>query len=156
MMGNHDYQNFTREEFNRYTNGSYPPFSLNIGNNTLVFLDANYYEDETVYSRGNVDWTKTNVPKKQIEELKNILMDDNIKNVYVFSHQNLDPYVESHHIIHNAEQIRGLLAESKKVKKVIQGHFHPGHDTVIDKIEYHTLCAMCEGEKNYFEIMEIE
>jgi hypothetical protein len=74
---------------------------------------------------------------------------------YVFVHQNLDPTVESHHIIRGAEEIRAILRESGKVKAVFQGHYHPGKESVIDGIPYHTLPAMCEGEENRYMITEI-
>ena len=38
---------------------------------------------------------------------------------------------------------------------VIQGHYHVGKDTIIDNIPYHTLKAMCEFDKEYFEILEL-
>lgn len=155
LMGNHDYQNFTKEEFNSYTNGSYPPYSMSFGSNKLVFLDPNHYADGSVYGRGNAKWDDANVPKEQIDKLKEILDDEKVENVYLFLHQNLDPDVESHHIVKNAQAIRELLVKSGKVRKVIQGHYHEGHDNVVDGILYHTLKAMCDGEENYYEIMEI-
>ena len=155
MMGNHDYYNFTKEEFGELTGGALPPFELVFGNTALVFLDANYYEDGESYSPKNVDWTKTNLPADQLSRLRKILADEKIEKLYLFTHQNLDPEVEPHHIIKNADEIRALLKDSEKCVNVLQGHYHKGHDTVIDGIPYHTLPAMCEGKKNYFEIVEM-
>ena len=70
-------------------------------------------------------------------------------------HQNLDPAVEEHHIIKNAPEIRRVIAASGKVCAVFQGHYHFGHDAVIDNIPYRTLKALCEGEDNPFFITEI-
>lgn len=154
LMGNHDYQNFTRSEFDTYTGGAYPPFSMPFGENTLVFLDANFYPDGTAYSRGNVDWKDSNLPENQLEALKKLLREAD-GDVYIFLHQNLDPEVQEWHIIQNAAQIRELIGNSGKVKKVVQGHYHEGHDIVIDGVEYHTLRAMCEVEEDYCEIMEV-
>ena len=55
----------------------------------------------------------------------------------------------------NAEKIRKVLENATNVKMVIQGHFHSGHDNVINGINYHTLRAMCIGKENYYEILEI-
>ena len=48
-----------------------------------------------------------------------------------------------------------MIVASGKVKAVFQGHYHKGHETVIDGIPYHTLPAMCEGEENRFMIIEL-
>ncbi len=154
LMGNHDYQNFTREEFDTYTGGAYPPFSMSFGENTLVFLDANFYADGTVYSRGNVDWKDANLLEDQRIALTKLL-DETVGNVYIFLHQNLDPEVQEWHIIKNASEIRELIENSGKVKRVVQGHYHEGHDIVLGGVEYHTLRAMCEVEEDYYKIMEI-
>lgn len=155
MMGNHDYYNFTKEEFGELTGGSVPPFELTFDDATLVFLDANYYENGESYSPKNVDWTKTFLPSDQLAALSDILSRDKKERVFVFSHQNLDHDVEPHHIIADSDKIRALIEKSGKVERVFQGHYHKGHDNVINGIPYHTLPAMCEGKENFFEIIEI-
>lgn len=156
LMGNHDYQNFTREEFDRLTGGAYPPARLDVGNSTLLFLDCNYGDDGRVYEVGKVDWIDTRLPEEQLAALKTNLADPAVKNACVFSHQNVENEVEEHHIVHNAADIRAVLSASGKVRAMLQGHYHPGHDTVIDGVKYHTVAAMCEGENNPYEIFEIE
>lgn len=153
VMGNHDGDMFTREEFKEYTGNALPPFSVEMEKKTLIFLDANYNDDGTSYEPGKVDWVNTYVPEDQIVQLKEILK--TAEEAYIFIHENLDPDVEEHHIVHNAEKLHRIFKESGKVKKVIQGHYHWGHENEIDDIIYHTLPAMCEGENNYYEIMEI-
>ncbi len=156
VPGNHDYQNFTHEEFDRYTGGLCAPAVHHTDNGkVLIFLDANCADDGTVYRRDALDWTNAYLTEEQRAILQNTLASDETKEAVIFLHQNLDPEVESHHIIRNAEEVRAILRESGKVKTVIQGHYHPGHDTVIDGIRYHTLPAMCEGERNSYEILEI-
>ena len=100
-------------------------------------------------------WTNASVPPKQRDFLRDVLAMPETEEAYVFVHQNLDPTVESHHIIRGAEEIRAILRESGKVKAVFQGHYHPGKESVIDGIPYHTLPAMCEGEENRYMITEI-
>lgn len=156
LMGNHDYQNFTREEFDIRTGGAYPPPRLDVGNSTLLFLDCNYKDDGRIYEVGRVDWTNTCLPEDQMEMLRASLADPTVKNAYVFSHQSIENQVEAHHTVHNADAIRAILAASPKVRVMLQGHYHPGHDVVIDGVKYHTVGAMCEGENNPYEILEIE
>lgn len=155
LMGNHDCGDFARADFDRDTGGSYPPFVHRDGGKTLLFLDANYLDAGSPYDAENLDWTNAFLPDDQVERLRDELAREETAEAYVFLHQNLDPGVERHHIIRNAETVRAILRDSGKVKTVFQGHYHPGHDAVIDGIRYHTLPAMCEGEENRFEIVEI-
>jgi len=154
VMGNHDYQNFTREEFRRYTGFSLERV-IRFGSKTLCFLDANYADTGEVYRRNALDWTNSYVPEDQVCALREALAQPETDEAFVFVHQNLDPSVERHHIIRNAEEIRAVIRESGKGKAVFQGHYHPGKESVIDGIPYHTLPAMCEGTENRFVITEI-
>ena len=156
LMGNHDYQNFTREEFDTLTGGAYPPFSRRYGKAVLIFLDANYKKDGTVYEPGKVDWVDTKLPGDQVNLLRQALDDSAGQSVYVFTHQNPDDTVEEHHVIANAGELRRMFEEAGNVKAVLSGHYHPGHDSEIGGIRYHTLPAMCEGEENRYKIFEIE
>lgn len=155
LRGNHDCDLFTEEQFYEGIGTEKPPFSLKMGSDMLVFLDANYDSDGKTYLPGCVDWTDTMLPDDQMESLKTVLADRAVTNVYVFIHQNVDPDVQWQHILSNAEQVRNVISGSGKVKRVIQGHYHPGHNNEIDGVAYHTLPAMCEGERNYYEVMEI-
>lgn len=155
LRGNHDCDIFTSKQFYSVLGFDRPEFVIKNGEKRLVFLDANYDVNEAEYIPGNVDWTQTMLPSDQLEALANVLNDQDASEIYVFMHQNIDPDVQWQHILSNADQVRKMLAASGKVRVVIQGHFHPGHDNVLDGIRYHTLPAMCEGERNYFEIMEI-
>lgn len=152
LMGNHDYQSFTREEFDYISRGAYPPFMLETKNSILVFLDCNYQDDERPYVKRNVDWTNTYLPTEQLKKLENVIKSD--KDIYVFSHQSIDNEVDINHIVRNSERIREIIRQGN-TKMVIQGHYHKGHDTIIDGIKYHTLRAMCEGKENFYEILTI-
>lgn len=153
VMGNHDYQNFTREEFRTYTGSA--AGTIRCGTKTLIFLDANYADNGEIYRRNALDWTNAFLPADQVCGLREVLALPETEEAYVFVHQNLDPSVESHHIIRNAAEVRAVIRDSGKVKAVFQGHYHPGKESVIDGIPYHTLPAMCEGEANRFAIVEI-
>ncbi len=153
LMGNHDYLSFTREEFNELSNGAYPPFKIENESNILIFLDCNYCDNGEAYKVRDVDWTNTFLPNDQFEELKELLKSP--KEKYIFLHQNLDKDVDACHIVHNADEIREVLEKANGVKMVIQGHYHAGHDNIINGIKYHTLPSMCTGENNHYEIIEI-
>lgn len=155
LMGNHDCDIFTQEEFNRITEGCIPPFSFRENGKTFIFLNANYSKNGAEYMPGCVDWTDTVIPAEQIQMLNQVLSEAETTEAYVFIHQNLDRDVQWQHIVANAEEVRAVISASGKVRRVIQGHYHFGYDNVIDGVEYHTLRAMCEGEENSFEIMEI-
>ena len=77
------------------------------------------------------------------------------KECVILIHENLDPTVDSNHIVKNAKEIREIIAKSGKVKMVIQGHFHWGSKTELDGIPYLTLEAMCLGEENHYLILDI-
>lgn len=152
LRGNHDCHVFTREEFYSHI-GTEPPFSITVGKTTLIFLDANYTDAGNAYEVGKVDWTDTRLPDEQVMRLREVLRE--ASEAYIFLHQNLDPDVQHQHILKNAAELRDLIAASGKVKAVIQGHFHEGHDNITDGVRYHTLPAMCEGKRNYFEYLEL-
>lgn len=154
LMGNHDYLSFTREEFDKLSNGAYPPFKIENENSVLIFLDCNYEDNGDAYKVRDVDWTNTFLPNDQLENLKELLKIP--KKKYIFLHQNLDKDVDKCHIVHNSEEIRNELEKANDVKMVIQGHYHLGHDNLINGIKYHTLAAMCTGNENNFEIIEVE
>ena len=154
LMGNHDCNVFTREAFDTL-GGSRPPFSLTMDGKALIFLDANYTREGKPYAPGTVDWTDTAIPGDQLDQLRQTLEAPEVTDAFIFVHQNLDPNVQWQHIIANHAEVREILEASGKVRRVIQGHYHPGRDSVINGIEYHTLPAMCEGENNPYEMMEI-
>ena len=154
LRGNHDCDMFSEADFYAGIDSS-PPKVLKYDDCGLIFLDANYDACGRAYAAAAVDWTDTALPEDQIQALREALEDSEIQRAYIFIHQNLDPNVQHQHIVANAAQVRRILEDSGKVRRVIQGHYHPGCDSVIGGIEYHTLPAMCEGERNYYEIMEI-
>ena len=44
------------------------------------------------------------------------------------------------------EGVPPFLRDSGKVRKVLQGHYHPGHCSVHQGIEYRTFPALCEQD----------
>ncbi len=156
LMGNHDYQNFTKAEFNELTGDAVPPFSASYGKLTLVFLDANYDDDEKVYEPGKVVWYRTRLPQDQMTALAETLAGAKGQHVYVFSHQLLDDTAAAGHHLSNSAEVRAMLEDAGNVKAVYAGHYHPGHEGEFGGIPYHTLPAMCEGTENRYFVVDVE
>ncbi|HAN20507.1 MAG: hypothetical protein A2Y15_00025 [Clostridiales bacterium GWF2_36_10] len=154
-MGNHDAFLFDKSSFEKFTGLKTAPLSVVKNGKRLILLDANYDSSQLKYSREKTDWIDSNIPDYEVEWLKSTLSDCLEKEIFIYVHQNLDPAVESHHIIKNAAEIREILANDGRVRAVYQGHFHHGGENTIDNIKYVTLKAMCEGTENYFMILDI-
>lgn len=152
IMGNHDAFSFTREEFYGILGEECRPADLYGEAASLLFADACYFRNGKPYGPGDSDWTDTCIP--DTEELRKRI-ESATGNVYLFLHQNLDPTVESHHILSNAPDIRRILEQSGKVRAVCQGHYHPGNKTGRNGIQYFTLPSLCTYE-DAVEIITIE
>lgn len=152
IMGDHDAFSFTREEFYGILGEECRPADLYGEAVSLLFADACYFRNGKPYGPGDSDWTDTCIP--DTEELRKRI-EAATGNVYLFLHQNLDPTVESHHILSNAPDIRRILEQSGKVRAVCQGHYHPGNKTGRNGIQYFTLPSLCTYE-DAVEIITIE
>lgn len=155
LRGNHDCDNFKEADFLKHSGFSAVPFALKHDGRLLLFLDANVKESGEKYLPRQVDWTDSIVPQEQVEQLKLALECADVSDIYVFIHQRLDDCDNSRYLVKNAVEIRTLLQNSGKVRKVFQGHYHKGDFQKIEQIEYITLQAMCEGEKNIYTVIEI-
>ena len=152
IMGNHDGFSFTREELYGILGENCRPKDLYSKPVSLIFADACYFRSGKPYGPGDSNWTDTCIP--DTEELRKRI-EAATGNVYLFLHQNLDPTVESHHILSNAPDIRRILEQSGKVRAVCQGHYHPGNKTGRNGIQYFTLPSLCTYE-DAVEIITIE
>ena len=152
IPGNHDFLLLTREDLAN-AGVKTPPYIVESEYN-FVILDANYRSNMVHFDTAGVVWTDPNLPKEQVSFLEHALK-ESTKEVIVMVHENLDPTLEESHIIKNAEEIRKIISSSKKVKMVIQGHFHGGNDIFIDGINYYTVKGMCQGNDNPYFILEI-
>lgn len=148
LMGNHDAFTFTKEQFYSIL-GTDIPSAESVKDRTLIFLDTCYFSTGTHYSPGDTNWRDTYLP--DVTALKKQLSDAQ-GNVYVFMHHNIDPNVPKDHRLSNDVEIRKTIEESRKVKTVFQGHYHPGKESICDGIEYTTFPAMCENDNAFFII----
>lgn len=155
IPGNHDYLVMSAGDMEREAGFKIPPYVINTSTHNFIALDANYRSQMERFDTAGVEWTDSNLPPKQMEFLKNELT-KSTKPCIVLVHENLDPSVDKMHIIKNADQIRQIIRESKKVQMVLQGHYHLGKESIVDNIPYITLPAMCEKEDNYTKIIELK
>ena len=155
VPGNHDYLMMTGEELAELGNLPLPPYTVTAGGMDFIVLDANYRWDMRRFDRAGVEWTDANLPPEQMDYLRCALKNAD-KDCVILLHENIDPAVEAHHIVHNADEIRALIASSPRVKLVLQGHYHPGAENVYQGIRYLTLPAMCEGTRNPYRILDTE
>ena len=65
-------------------------------------------------------------------------------------HQNVDKSIQEDHRLSNATELCDIFEKCGKVKKVFQGHYHPGKCSLHNGIEYVTLPAMCTENEGYF------
>ena len=142
LMGNHDAFVLEKEKFYEII-GIPATEELSVGGRKLIFLDACYFKSGRHYSPGDTDWTDCFLPDENQFKAK---IDSITEDTYIFIHQNIDPAVKANHRIFNADKIFSFINESKVVKCVFQGHYHPGCDSEYNGVRYITLPAMCENE----------
>ena len=161
VLGNHDVDSISKAQFlARVTNTGIDParsyYSFDARGLHCVVLDANFRSDDVAYDHGNFDWTDANLPAHELDWLRKDLAATSGP-VVVFIHQLLDGTDSVS--VRNAEQVRQVLEQSRKVQIVFQGHHHQGRYTQINGIHYYTLKALVEGQgegSNSYAIVEVK
>lgn len=153
VTGNHDYLDCTPDDFHEQ-GLDLPPYAEQFGDYLFIFLDGNYRSDMRRFDIAGVEWTDSNLPPEQLAFLSDTLANAD-RQCIVCIHENLDPGVEKHHIVKNAEEARRIIEESGKVPLVMQGHYHPGAESLIGNTRYKTFPAMCEGRENRYFVIEL-
>ncbi len=157
VPGNHDYLEATAEDMLAHGGFAIPPYTVEAGGLRFIALDANYRSDMRRFDAAGELWTDSNLPPEQLEYLNKALAESTLPCV-VLVHENLDTTIthQPEHIVLNAAEANQIIARhSEKVRIVIQGHYHPGSDAVVDGVRYLTLPAMCEGTGNAYTILEL-
>ena len=166
VLGNHDMDCISKEEFLMHTKNSgkaegksYYGFTMK-GVRFLV-LDANYNADMSDYCRGNFNWKSAWIPPQEKEWLKKELKANRKKPVVIFSHQLLDDFsdVRPQVCVGNAAEIREIIDAHPNVLAVFQGHHHPGHYSWKNGTHYLTFQGMIENafpEHNSYAVVEIK
>lgn len=143
VFGNHCVQTLTKEEFLEIVGQERMHHAFDSGGVRFIVLDACFRGDGKPYSRHNkFDWTDANLPREQLDWLADELK-KTLGKVVVFAHQRLD--IAKKHEVKNAAAARKILADSKKVLAVFQGHSHENDHQEIDGIHYCTLRSMIDG-----------
>lgn len=154
VMGNHDSEAFSPEEFSEVSGLQAPPYAVDLGGAKLIFLDCCYTDDGTDegvgYRRGNYKWKNSYLPASQIEYLKKESV--GAEKVILFTHQNLDDR-DNPHCIRNAQAVRAAV-ESCGIRTAFSGHYHKGGEFAINGVRYITLPALCELDSLPYLIYE--
>lgn len=160
VLGNHDLEDLSKEEFLRgVSNTGVAPdrsyYSFMAGGVQFIVLDADFRSDGAPYERGHFDWADSNIPRSQALWLIDALLERDGPAV-ILVHQRLDG--EGRECVRSARELRALFKESGRIVAVLQGHDHGGGMQVIDGIPYYTLKAMVEGpgpENGAWALVEI-
>jgi predicted phosphodiesterase len=142
VLGNHCVDMLTKDEFLGGVEQNKPHYSFDSGGVHFVALDACFRSDGKPYGRKGSKWNDANIPKEQVDWLKEDLKATD-KPVVVFAHQRLD--VKNDYGVKNAADVRKVLEGSGRVLAVFQGHSHKNDYQEIAGIHYCTLVAMIEG-----------
>ncbi len=147
VLGNHEFDNLTREFFLRSIDNTGIPqgqtwYSWDKGGIHFVVLDAGYTPapphrpyDMNTPEDSFWTWKDTFVPPQELEWLKKDLEAASLPAV-VFTHQTLDRVDEQDHNIKNASDVRKILEDSGRVLTVLSGHDHAGGYANIKGIHY--------------------
>ena len=148
VLGNHDHDNISKEEFLAHVSNAGQErakafYAFTCRGVKFIVLDACYRPDGEPYCRGNFSWKQARIPDEQVAFLKAELASATGPCVPIV-HQQLD--AEDETCIVNAAEVRALLEASGKVKAVIQGHYHEGSFRDVNGIGYYTLRANVIGD----------
>lgn len=160
VLGNHDQDNLSKEEFlgaiaNDGQASARAYYAFEKSGVKFIVLDACYRADGQPYCRGNFNWREAMLPNEQVEFLKAELSSASGPCV-IFVHQQLD--AEDDTCIRNAAEVRAILKASGKVRFVVQGHLHEGSFREIDGIGYLSFAANVIGaapSHNAFALLEV-
>ena len=165
VLGNHDMDCLTKEEFLAHTSNAGRAngrayYSFEAQGVRCIVLDANFNADMTPYSRGNFDWRVANIPTEQLDWLDEELTRHRRQPTIIFLHQMLDSFsdVSKNLCVGNAEEVVQVLEQHKQVIAVFQGHHHPGHYSFRRGIHYLTVQGMIEqaAPANSYAVVEVE
>lgn len=164
VLGNHDMDCITKEEFLAHTSNAGRAngrayYSFEVQGVRCIVLDANFNADMTPYSRGNFDWRVANIPTEQLDWLDGELTRHRRQPTIIFLHQMLDSFsdINKDLCVKNADKAVEIIERHEQVLAVIQGHHHPGHYSFHRGVHYLTLNGMIEqaAPTNSYAIVEV-
>jgi alkaline phosphatase len=154
VLGNHEFDNVTREDLLNYLDNTGIPagetyYSFDQNGIHCIVLDADYTNAEPHLPFDLQDpanpfwnWKDAWIPQAQLDWLEADLADSNLPTV-VFTHQvvhrdKLDGVTENH-TIKNADAVREILEADGQVLAVFSGHDHRGEIAVRNGVHYFVL-----------------
>ena len=164
VLGNHDMDCITKEEFLAHTSNAGRAngrayYSFEAQGVRCIVLDANFNADMTPYSRGNFDWRVANIPTEQLDWLDGELTRHRRQPTIIFLHQMLDSFsdINKDLCVKNADKAVEIIERHEQVLAVLQGHRHPGHYSFRRGVHYLTLNGMIEqaAPTNSYAIVEV-
>lgn len=155
VPGNHDFVDLTRADLkNAGVKFPDPYMVVETEECDFLLIDANVRSSGNHFDTDGHVWDDANIDVDSFKRVFSTFVSSPKAHI-VMVHENLEPTVQEQHVIKNASVIRDLIRESAGVELVIQGHYHEGSEWQDGDVCYHTVEAMCLGESNQFEIIEL-
>ncbi len=144
VMGNHDLDRLTKEEFLEHSAMEELYYSFDHRGIHFVILDANYSapHDDAHYQNGEFSHLDIWINPAQLNWLKRDLEATSTPTV-VFCHQRLAR--ESGDFANNAADVRQIFLDTDTVTAVFSSHAHENENTVVDGVHYFCMDAMITG-----------
>ncbi len=150
VLGNHDVDCFTKEEFLSLVRQ--PPgapsgsgaFALDLAGRRWIVLDANFRPDGTPLTEGHENWTDPTIPPSQIEWLAaELRRGEGLALILV--HQSLDADSPDPFAVRNAAEVRRVIEAAGRPALVLQGHRHYPAVCRIGPALYYTVAGLVDG-----------
>ena len=162
VLGNHDMDSISKKQFltnttNTYIKNTESFYHFDVKGYRCIVLDANFESDGKSYSKGDFNWTDTNIPQTQLNWLETKLTQSPYP-CLIFIHQPIDDLKLNKYSVKNSKGVRKVLETSDKVIAVFQGHKHEEQHTCIAGINYFTFNAMVDypdKKNNSFSIVHL-
>ncbi len=165
-VGNHDVDSITKKQFlqgieNTGIDRDQPYYSFKSEGFHCIVLDANYYDDgRDHFYKYPIDFQNTHFPNKEIQWLRQDLIQNKNTPTIVFCHHPLFHFIreEKQFHVNGFEKVQELLRDHGLVTAVFQGHVHEERVQVIHGTHYITQLGMVDYrglENNSFSIVEL-
>ncbi|MEM9882387.1 MAG: metallophosphoesterase [Planctomycetota bacterium] len=153
-LGNHCVDRLTKPEALKVINQPAATFDTIHNGIRLLGLDTCFNLDGSPYGRLNSDWRCAVLPESELKQLTRKLSAKTMPTL-LFSHHRLD--AANDWSLQNAIQVRNVIAGSKHLCLVLQGHAHVGDCRLIGQQKYLTLAPMVSSDSrsNAYSILRI-
>ncbi len=147
VLGNHEFDNVTRELFLKSVKNTGIPqgqtyYSWDASGIHFIVLDAGYTNEAPhrafdMNTPADTFWTWKDafIPEQEIQWLVQDLQKSKLPTI-VFTHQTMDRVDDTDHNIKNASQVRKIFEDDGNVLVVFSGHDHQGGYSNIKGIHY--------------------